>query len=884
MARTIDRLRLRLRSLFRGAEADASLKDEIRVHLAEQIDVNVAAGMSPQEARTAALRAFGPMDLVEEQCRDTRGVAFVEHLLLDLRYSLRSLLGQPLLVAASTISIAVAIGANTTIFGLATSLLLATPTTHEADRLAHIRMGSGSHVSYRQWRDLSESGALAALTGFNVEASINWRDGDRTVSLAPLFVAPNFFDALGVPFALGRGFSAHEAPAERNPLLAVVSHGFWTARLGASPEVLGRSLTINGRPYTILGVLAPDVRSIIGFGLAPEVYLPLSRELLPDLDAVDSGAVELIGRLHDGQSFGEGRAALTTVARRLARDYGNASFGTVTQFVPVDSPERLGSLAVVGTFFVVLFVAVGLVLAIACANVAGLLLARATVRGREIAVRVALGASRWRLVQQLLTEGFWIAIAGTACGLGLMKILETLLSQVSLPLPLPLELRVDLDLRLLLYVAALTIATTALSALAPALQATKRSQWPALRQGDSRSGSRTRLRGALVVGQLAVALVLLVTASLFVRNLTLAQYLDPGFETVDTYVGRIGFVEGRHDRQSRTAWLEQAAARVRGIAGVRAASFAFGAPLTIRSGMSTGFELTVEGEGRKIRAQYENNFVGPGYFETLGMRLLRGRDFIGTDDGSSPAVIVINEEFARRYFDAADPIGRRLLLPGPTDSTYPAEIVGIVSDSKHRSLGEEQQAAIYEAYAQRAHQQRLAHLFVRAEPGVVLSTRAIAAAIQRLDPSAAIEVEPMREALAFAFLPSRVGAAVLGTLAVLGLALAMAGLFAVVSYSVSRRTGEIGIRMALGATDGAVLRLVLKDAVVLAGLGVALGLSVSWFITQPLAAFLMTGLSTSDLPTFVGASLVLVLVSLLAAWIPARKAVRIDPVGALRWE
>ena len=284
MRRLLDRVWLRVRSLVRGSDVDAALKDEIRVHLEEQIAENVAAGMRPEEARDAALRAFGPMDAIEEECRDTRRVAFFENVLLDLRYSFRSLVAQPLLLGAAAISIAVAIGANTTIFGLATSLLMVTPTAREPERLVHIRMRSGSHVSYREWRDLSESGALAGLSGFNVEASINWRDGDRSVSLSPLFVTANFFDLLGVPLAMGRGFTASEAAAEKDPALVVVSHGFWTSRLSSDPQVVGRTLVINGRPYTAVGVLAPAVRSIIGFGLAPEVYLPLSRELLPDLD------------------------------------------------------------------------------------------------------------------------------------------------------------------------------------------------------------------------------------------------------------------------------------------------------------------------------------------------------------------------------------------------------------------------------------------------------------------------------------------------------------------------------------------------------------------------------------------------------------------------
>ncbi|MBK5298169.1 MAG: ABC transporter permease [Vicinamibacteria bacterium] len=880
MRRLLDRVWLRVRSLVRGSDVDAALRAEIRVHLEEQIEENVAAGMSPQAARTAALRAFGPMDAIEEECRDHRRVAWVESLVLDLRYTFRSLVRQPMLLAVSTLSIAMAVGANTTIFSLATSLMFAMPGARQPDRLVHIRMGSGSHVSHRQWRDLEASRALAGLAGFNFETTVNWRDADRAVSLVPLIVSANFFDVLGVPMAMGRGFTAIEAEAERDPTLAVISHSFWQQRLGGDPGVLGHTLTLNGRPYTVRGVLAANLRSILGFGLAPEVYLPLSRGLMPDIDVINAGAIQLVGRLRDGQTLSEGRAALATVGQRLSTTYDDRMFGTVGQFAAAGSFEQIGNLSVVGIFFVVLLVAVGLVLAIACANVAGLLLARATTRSREIAVRVALGASRRRLVQHQLAEAMWIALAGTLGGLAVMSFLGGLLSRLSLPLPVPLELSAPIDGRLLGYALALTLMTTALCALAPALQAARRSQTPALRRDQPRTIRRWSLRNVLVVAQIAVALVLLVTASLFLRNLARAEFLDTGFNTSDTLVARIGFVEGRYTEETRTAWLGGAAERLQTLPGIRAASYAAGAPLTVMSGRSTGARLTVERTGASFEAGYENNFVGPGFFKTMGIALVRGREFHDTDRRGAPIVAVINEEFARRHFQGSDPIGQRLRLPGARNETYPVEIVGVVGDSKHRSLGETQKAALYESYAQRANQQRIAFIFV--QTGTPLPPRDVARVLGELDPSTAVEVETMSDALAFAFLPSRLGAALLGTLGLLGLMLAMVGLFAVVAYSVSRRTAEIGLRMALGATEGGVVRLVLRDAAVLTVVGVIVGLLAAWFVTKPLAMFLVTGLAPGDPVAFGGAALLLVIVSLVAAWGPARRAVRIDPVAALR--
>jgi predicted permease len=883
MKRLLDRLRLRIRSLLRGSDVDAALKDEIRVHLAEQVDELIAGGMDPSEARAAALRSFGPVTVIEDECRDARRVAPIEHLLQDLRYSFRSLAAQPMLVGASLLSITIAIGANTSIFSIATTLMFATPTARAPEDLVHIRLGGGSHVSHRLWRDLSESGALEGIVGFNIETSLTWRDGELSRNLVPLIVSENFFDVLGVPMSIGRGFTAAEARTERDPAVAVISHRFWQASLNGDPSVLGRTLVLNGRSYSVLGVLPHGARSIMGFGLAPEIYVPLGRSLAPDLDSALSGALQLVGRLRADQSLEEGRAAVATVAGRLAGKYGEKRFGRVDQFARAGSMEMFGNLATVGFFFGVLLAGVSMVLAIACANVAGLLLARATVRTREMAVRVALGASRRRLVQQLLTEGFWIAVGGTALGLLLMRLLTTTLARISMPLPVPLELHTRVEGRLLAYTVLLTVVTTVLCALAPALQATKRAQWPALRQGD-RPGSRWwSFRNGLVIGQLAVALVLLVTASLFLRNLSRAQGMDPGFDVENTMVGLVGFVEGRYTDETRTGWLERAAERAGTLPGVAAAGYAYGAPLTVRSGMSTGADLTIEGSGVVFPASYDTNFVGPGFFDAIGIPVLKGRTFRREDRRGTPQVAIVNQEFVRRYLGNREPIGVRLRLPGPRDVTYPVEIIGVVGNSRFRTLGEEQRPAIYEAYAQRSHAQRVAHVFVRLQPGASVGPRDIAGALAALDRSTAVEVKTMRDTLAFAFMPSRVGAALLGALGVLGLLLAMAGLFAVVSYAVSRRTGEIGIRMALGAGKRQVTGLVLRDAAVLALIGVALGSAAAWFLTRPLALFLVAGVAGDPMP-FAAAASALGLTSFVAAWVPARRAVRIDPIAALRFE
>jgi predicted permease len=884
----IDKIRLRLASLFRAGTVEQSLKHEIELHLQEQIDENLAAGMTPADARAAALRAFGSPSLIEEACRDTRRVAVVEHLAQDLRYTLRSLVRQPMLLAAAVLSIGVAIAANTTIFNLASQLLFATPSAVRPDRLVHIWLGGGSHVSHRQWRALEEHRALDGLTGFNIETSANWRGPDRTVDLISMAVAGNFFDVVGIPMALGRGFTAREAQAELDPAVVVISHRFWRQRLGGSPAVIGSTLTFNARPYTVTGVIADGARSVAGFGLSPEVYLPVGRTLMPDFDSAGSVAtIQLLGRLRDDQTLAAGRAAVAAAGQAMPLT-GRRRLGEITLFAPVGSTEQFGSLATISAFFGLLLVAVGLILGIACANVAGLLLARATVRNREIALRVALGASRWRLVQQQVAEGLWIACLGTGTGLVLMTLIINLLGRVPLPLPLPLELHADIDLRVLAYSAVLALLTTILCALAPALQATRRSQLPALKNqealGARRLGRRWSLRNLLVVGQVAVALVLLVTALLFVRNLARASDLDPGFDVARTLVAQTGFVQGKFTVQTGTAWLDDAVQRVREIAGVESASYAFSAPLTLRSGLTAGARLVVNGKEPGFQASYQDSFVGPDYFKAMGIGLVKGREFRSDDRRGGPVVVAVNEEFVRRYLPDQEPIGVQLRLPGPTEAGYLAEVVAVVRNGKYRSLGESQQAAIYEVFGQRVNQFRFAHIFVRTRPGAAPPPRDIARLLQELDPSASVEVQPMRTALAFAFMPSRVGAGLLGALGAVGLTLAMVGLFAIVAYSVSRRYAEIGIRVALGATRRSVMTLVIRDAVTIACLGCVIGLGAAWLVTSPLSMFLVGGLSPTDPATFIGTTVLTLGVSVLAAWIPARRATRIDPVTALRAE
>ncbi len=536
----------------------------------------------------------------------------------------------------------------------------------------------------------------------------------------------------------------------------------------------------------------------------------------------------------------------------------------------------------VNAFVALLVVAVSLVLAIACANVAGLLLARATTRRHEIAVRVALGASRRRLVQQLVAEGFWLALAGTTCGLALMTAFDHLLARVSLPFALQVTFRVPLDARMLGYAIVLTVAATLLSALAPALQATRRSQLSALKHdGSAIVHRRWTLRRLLVVGQMAIAVVLLVASAIFLRNVARAEAIDPGFEPMQTLLAEIGFVQDRHTRSTSQALLEAAVERVRTMPSVNSASYAWAAPL-VRGGRTSGSRMKIAGVG-DVQVMYETNFVGPDFFRTLLIPVVRGREFTADDRLSTAGVAVVNQQFVRRYLKDVEPIGRVLHMQAEK-TTYPVQVVGVVGDIKHRALGEAPRAAIYEPYAQRAGAHTVVHLFVHTTGESRSLATDVRQTLEQLDASASVQVQQLWRALAPAFLPNRVAAGLLGTLGSIGLLLALLGLFAVVSYTVSRRTSEIGVRIALGATRRAVMNLVLREALVLSIIGVGLGLTAAWFTAAPLSMFLVPGLSPRDPVSFSLTAILILAVSLTAAWGPARRATRIDPVTALRSE
>jgi predicted permease len=882
MPQWMDVTRLRLRSLFRSARADADLDRELRDHVDHQVDELVSRGVDPAEARRIAVSTFGGVERVREESRDARGVSVVENLARDLRYTLRGLRREPMLLVAATFSVAIGAAGNLAVFSLAREFMFASPDVRRPDRLVQFQVSHGSHASYQRWRDLNASGALEAIAGYSVEQELNWRSGEQSTSTVPMLVTANFFDVTGTPVVMGRSFQASEASAELDPRLVVVSHAFWQASLAGDSSAVGRSLLLNGDSYTVLGVLAPGLRSVAGFAISPNVYLPLNRSIVPDLHSSGTGVVRLIGRLKPGQELGQAQAAVDAADRRLGRIAGDTVYAGVQQFVSVSSLAGTNgpkALRLVGGFFAMLGVVSLLVLLIACANVAGLLIARGTRRRQEIAIRLAIGGTRPRLIQQFLAEGFWLALFGTAAGLWLCVLFMNVVNRLTLPVPVPIALHLAPDPATFAAAVAVVFLVILLSSVLPALSATRLALVPALKREEPfHAKRRLSARSVLLVSQVTVSTLLLVTALLFVRNLAQTQIANPGFEVGRAVVARLGFVRSRPDAE-HAALLQRAVERVSALPDVESAAYANAISLTMYGGSTSGRSTRIDDRDAPQHVEFAHSLAGPGYFSTLRIRLIAGRDFLASDTRGTPNVAIVNEEFARRYFDGRNPVGSRLRFEG---DSVAYEIVGMIANGKYQTLGEEQRAAMYRPLLQHASGLGIGFVVARVRGDPSGSVTLIRQAIGELDGSISVQVEPMRSAVRMMLLPSQVGAIVVGTLGVLGLALAAFGLYALVAYAVSRRESEIAIRIALGATRAGILRLVVRESALLVGGGVMLGLAIAAFVTAPLSTFLAAGLSARDPVSFAGTLLIFLVVTVLASWLPARQALRVSPVTAMR--
>jgi putative ABC transport system permease protein len=812
--------------------------------------------------------------------------------LQDVRYALRLLQKSASFTMTAALSLAIGIGANATIFSVTNALLLRPlPGLAEADRLVDIgrtQDGSGfDTTSYPNYRDIrARATTLEGVYAYRIEPnamSLGGRgDSERVYGTV---VSGNYFTVLGTVPSLGRLLRDDDDGKLGERAVAVISHDLWSRRYNADPAIVGQPIMLNGTPFTIVGV-AP--RGFQGTTLLkPDVWVPLSMllEAAPRMSSdlfTSRGAVWLVmgGRLKNGVTTQQAQSELSAIGAALEREYPRENRGKgLTVATSAIVPGRIN---MVGGFLLVLMVIVGLILLIACVNIAGMLLARAAARRREIAVRLAMGAGRARLIRQLLTETVVLFGAGGMFGMILSRWLTALLLAQLPQLPVPLAADISIDWRVVTFAAALAFVAAIVSGLAPALHASRADLVPALKtEGLTGGPSRLRLRNIFVVGQVTMSLILVVAAGLFLRALQHAADIEAGFDEQHVDVVTLDLSLAGYKAVPGDAFVRELLGRTRGFPGVESATAAIDLPL---DGGRMGL-----GEVRIPGAQLPNgqaslpadwNVVEPGFFSTLKLRLVQGRDFNDADGAKSPPVAIVNQAFAKQAWPNRDPIGQRLerdTISGPVMMT----VVGIAADAKLITLSDAVDPYIYVPYTQQYMPE--VSLLVRSNRAVGMIPQ-IRRLIREMNPNLPVsEAMPLSEVTAIGLIPQRIAAAVAGSLGVVGLLLAAIGIYGVTAYAVTRRTREIGIRMALGADSANVLRLVLRQGLFLATIGVAIGVVVAAAASR-LIENLLVGVKGLDPLTFVGACGVFAIVTLIASYIPARRAADVDPMAALRSE
>ena len=804
----------------------------------------------------------------------------------DARFALRGLLRSPVFTVIAIVSIGVGVGATTAIVTLANTLLLKPPPgIGKPEKLVTVgrtQEGRGfDNFSYPNYLDYQAgTRTLLALAAVRMEPqplSLAGPAGGEAIQGG--LVTGNFFDVLQARPSAGRFFHADEDRPGGAGAVTVLNHRFWRTRFAADPAVVGRKIVLNGSPFTVVGVAAERFQG--PFVMAPDLWIPLRASSLlgrPEDIFNSRQAVWLIGigRLARDASRDAVQAELGAVAARLAQEYPDANAGKGIRVMPVSLfPGDVGSM--VGAFMAMLLGVAGLVLLIASTNVAGMLLARAAARQREIAVRLALGASRGQLVRQLATESVILFLAAGAAGVALSYWLVRGLMALVPTLPVQLAFDPRVDWRVLAFALVISLVTGLAAGLVPALQSTRPALVPALKLEAGHAGRRQRLRGALLVSQLAFSMLLLVVAGLFARALAHARAIDPGFDPHNVEIASLDLDLANYDAPRGLGLTATLLDRVRAMPEVRFAAFSAMLPLG-GGGLGLG-GVQVEGRTAPDRRRgwdEDWDIVTPGYFRTLGIPLVRGRDFSEADRQGAPDVAILNQRFAGQLWPGEEAIGRTFRNGDRT-----VTVVGIARDAKYRTLGEDPRNFVYVPLAQR-YLPRMSLLVRTAKEASVGS--AVRRTLAELDKGLPIlDQRTLEEQTATSLFPQRVALWVAGSLGAVALLLALLGIYGVTAMSVAQRTREIGVRMALGAARGHVLGLVVRQGVLLAGMGVGIGAAAALAATRLLGS-LLYGVPAADAIAFAGAAALLSGAAVAASWIPARRAARIDPVIALRAE
>ncbi len=887
MGRRLDILRLRLRTLARRGRVEEDLDRELRFHLEQQTAENQARGMPPAEARQAALRRLGAVAQIQEECRDMRRTNYMENLGRDLAYALRTLSKSQGFTLVIVLTLALSIGANSAIFSVIDGVLLRPLPYPEADRIARIFFHSANYprfplnpFDFRDFRERNRS--FESIAGYT-RGDMQLSGTGQPERFAGFQITAGYFHVLGLKLARGHEFTAKdEIPG--NAQSVVLSDRMWRNRFAADPNILGRKIILDAQPFTVVGVMPPGAEHPgneyhgVAHGQTVDLWWPFAFRGNPNQRG--SHYLEAIGRLKPGVSSAQGQAEMNALVAQMKREHPGDLDGWEVLVIPlyqeiVGPTQRL---------LWVLLGAVGLVLLIACANAANLLLARATARQREMAVRAALGASRPRLISQMLTESLLIAAIGG--GLALPVAIAGVRALVSLlPADFPRADTIHVNAAMFGFTLLIALATGLLFGLAPALQSGRADLQQSLREGgrgSSASGRHLRLRSVLVVGEVSLACILLIGAGLMLRSFVNLLRMDPGFRPEHLLTAGVSLPDKTYKSEETLTFWKRLSASLGSVAGIRAAGVGTDLPWTGYDDNIGGF--TIEGKKPPANSFFHARYhvASPDYFRAVGIPLVRGRFFTDDDTMKRPLVLLINQSMAHRYWPGEDPVGKRLAFDDNPKEKDWLTIVGIVGDVKDKPNSKEAEMAFWWPLPQTMVSINEMSIVVRGSSDAAVLANDVRQAVRQLDPTLAVaNIKPMDQIADANVSTPRFALFLVALFAALALVLAAIGIYGVISYSVSQRTAEFGLRMALGAQSSDVLRLVLRQGVRLALVGVVLGLGGALALARVLRSLLYE-VSAADPVTFACVSMAAVAIAAFACYLPARRATGVDPVNALR--
>jgi len=890
------RLRSWLRTLAKRSRLERDMDSELRFHIESYAEDLARRGLSPEEALRRARVEFGGLEQTKEECRDARGITMAHSLLQDVRYGLRMLGKSPGLTAIVVITLGLGIGVNTSIFSVLNEWLLRPlPVPHSEQIVNLARSPRPSRLSYLDMQELRrQSHTFSDVFGYDTGAAGLSADG-QAGQIAYSTVTGNYFSALAVQPLLGRLFVPGEGEKTGEALNLVLGYSFWQKRFAGAPGVIGKHVAMDGKPATIIGVVPPEFHGML-FAFDMDAYLPLGMESMEQ----DSGgfwtdrgnrSLMVFARLKPGMSLAQAQSSVDVVTRRLAAQFPTTDKGLAVRVIPErrarPAPEVSSFVPVIAGLFVVL---PALVLLLACMNVANILLARATAREREMAIRAAIGAGPWPLIRQMLTESLLLALLGGSAGVALGELAISAAGWLLHPVTTSSAgwaMRIDcrFDWKVFVYTLAAAVLTGVFVGLWPALRAGHADLNSVLHEcgrGSQTGPARLRLRSSLVVAQVAGSLMLLVVAGLLVRSLNHAEHMFLGFDPGHVVSIMLNPHEVGYDQVRTKNFYRELESRARAIPGVESASVAVMVPMAYPSQNSAvyveGHPLAPDQEAPEI--SYDG--VDPGYFPTMRVPLLQGRNFSDSDNEAAPTVAIVNQTMAARLWPNADAIGRRFSLKSANGPWI--QVVGVAADGQYWFISPDPQPYFYLPFAQ--DYSSLASLQVRTsgppEPMIPVVEREIRKLAPDMPIIQAATMEHTVHGLAGLFIFS-LAASLAATLGVLGLLLAVVGTYGVISFAAAQRTHEIGVRMALGAARADILKLISRQGLLLVGGGVLAGLVAALGLTRAMGKLLM-GVSPSDPLTYLAVVILLATVSLVACWIPARRAMRVDPMVALRYE